>query len=173
MYVESIKWMRASASPAAVHPLLTTSTTQQPQTPNSFVLSLLTEERLLDELLIEQQAAFTATGGDGGDETAQVEKGLALVHDVYGAFLSLFLGFSPLSRGGARMTTTIHNHPHTHLSTHHPKTADVYQDFHARWVAADPPNVLSFPLVFEEVKAAARRRLRRARGDWSVWAFLP
>jgi len=55
----------------------------------------------------------------------------------------------------------------------HDVYADVYEAFHARWVAADPPNVLSFPAIFDDLKTATRRRLRLARGDLSLLAFLP
>jgi hypothetical protein len=58
--------------------------------------------------------------------------------------------------------------------THTPTlTADIYEAFHARWIAADPPNVLSFPLIFDDLKVATRRRLRAARGDLALLAFLP
>lgn len=58
--------------------------------------------------------------------------------------------------------------PHTHNCQ---LSADVFEDFHARWTRADPPNVMAFPPIFEEVKAATRRRLRAARGDLSLWAL--
>lgn len=54
-----------------------------------------------------------------------------------------------------------------------PTTADVFQEFGARWVRADPPNVMAFPPIFEELKVATRRRLRLARGDLSLWALWP
>jgi hypothetical protein len=58
-----------------------------------FVLNLLAEERLLDELLVEQGANAAASasadgGGDGGDLSVQM--GLELVHDVYGTCVHLF-----------------------------------------------------------------------------------
>ncbi len=55
----------------------------------------------------------------------------------------------------------------------HDVYADVYEALHARWVAADPPNVMSFPAIFDDLKISTRRRLRLARGDLSLLAFLP
>lgn len=65
--------------------------------------------------------------------------------------------------------------PDQQIFIHKPKQyiADIYEDFHARWVAADPPNILAFPPIFGDLKAAARRRLRAARGDLSLLAFWP
>jgi hypothetical protein len=49
---------------------------------------------------------------------------------------------------------------------------DLYVDLNARWVAADPPNVLAFPGIFEAFKLQHMRRLRAALGDGTIQAAL-
>lgn len=51
------------------------------------MLALLTEERLLDELLVEQAAKAATASGDGAPAEALVQKGLELVHGVYGTYI--------------------------------------------------------------------------------------
>ena len=123
-----------------------------------------------------QASAATATAtatagaavGDAGDGEAEalVQKGLELVHGVYGACV----------RPCALRLTSYHptNHtPNPITKTNKLKTADIYEAFHTRWLAADPPNVMSFPPIFDALKRDTRRRLRAARGDSALLAFLP
>lgn len=131
-------------------------------------------------MLVEQQAsaaasqasAATATAtagaaaGAAGEAEAEalVQKGLELVHGVYGA----------CARPCALRWTSIHQAPNqSHTKKTPTQTADIYETFHARWLAADPPNVMSFPPIFDALKRDTRRRLRAARGDFALLAFLP
>lgn len=174
------------------------------------MLTLLTGERLLDEMLVEQQAnaaaseassatvaaAVAATAGAAGGVAAEaeaealVQKGLELVHGVYGVFFACVCAVTRprLATGGhacvVQPSTNQHEiNPHnapkqiilpnTTQPKHQTQTADIYEAFHARWLAADPPNVMSFPMIFDALKRDTRRRLRAARGDWALLAFLP